>query len=49
MILGGLAAFLNGGAFPSFAIIFGKMSDSFSSGGDELVRKAGMNAMYEIY
>jgi ATP-binding cassette subfamily B (MDR/TAP) protein 1 len=30
MFLGGLAAFLNGAAFPSFSIIFGDMTDSFS-------------------
>lgn len=29
MVLGSLAAFLNGGAIPSFSIIFGSMMNSF--------------------
>jgi ATP-binding cassette subfamily B (MDR/TAP) protein 1 len=37
MFIGGAAAFLNGGAFPSFSIIFGDMTDSFSAAGDEMV------------
>lgn len=45
MFIGGFAAFANGAAFPSFSIIFGDMTDSFSAAGDEMVRQAGMNAM----
>lgn len=37
MIIGGIAAFLNGAAFPSFSIILGDMTDSFSEAGDEMV------------
>lgn len=29
MILGSIAAFLNGGAIPSFSLIFGSMINSF--------------------
>lgn len=45
MILGAICACANGAAFPSFAIIFGNMADSFSETGDEMVKSAGMNAM----
>ncbi|CAK64833.1 unnamed protein product (macronuclear) [Paramecium tetraurelia] len=48
MIIGGIAAFLNGASFPSFSIIFGDMTDSFSQTGDEMVRQAGLNAIYFI-
>ncbi|CAD8206584.1 unnamed protein product [Paramecium octaurelia] len=48
MIIGGLAAFLNGAAFPSFSIILGDMTDSFSEAGDEMVHQAGLNAIYFI-
>lgn len=41
MILGSIAAFLNGAAFPSFSIIFGQMTDSFSEKGDAMVEAAG--------
>ncbi|CAD8124583.1 unnamed protein product [Paramecium sonneborni] len=46
MFIGGFAAFCNGAAFPSFSIIFGDMTDSFSQAGDEMVRQAGLNAIY---
>lgn len=45
MLIGGVAAFLNGAAPPCFSIIFGKMTDSFSESGDEMVYQAGLNAM----
>lgn len=38
MWIGALAACANGAAFPSFAIIFGGMTDSFAADGDEMVR-----------
>lgn len=37
MVIGGFAAFCNGAAFPSFSIIFGGMTDSFSEAGDSMV------------
>jgi len=46
MILGSIAAFFNGAAFPSFSIIFGQMTDSFSEKGDAMVDAAGWQAMY---
>lgn len=46
MALGAFGAFCNGAAFPSFSIIFGNMTDSFSSSGDDLVYTAGMNSIY---
>ncbi|KAM3147561.1 hypothetical protein pb186bvf_000368 [Paramecium bursaria] len=48
MALGAFGAFCNGAAFPSFSIIFGNMTDSFASSGDDLVYTAGMNSMQEI-
>ncbi|CAD8176907.1 unnamed protein product [Paramecium pentaurelia] len=48
MFIGGFAAFCNGAAFPSFSIIFGDMTDSFSEAGDEMVRQAGLNAIYFV-
>ena len=45
MVIGGSAAVINGAAHPSFYIIFGKMLNSFSYSGDELVEKARINAM----
>lgn len=38
MVLGSVAAFLNGGAIPSFSLIFGSMVNSFQEAGDEMVR-----------
>ena len=38
MVLGSIAAFLNGGAIPSFSLIFGSMINSFQEAGDEMVR-----------
>lgn len=38
MVLGSIAAFLNGGAIPSFSLIFGSMVNSFQEAGDEMVR-----------
>ena len=46
MLTGAAAAFANGAAFPSFSIIFGGMTDSFSESGDAMVEQAGLNAMY---
>lgn len=46
MVLGSIAAFLNGGAMPSFSLIFGKMMNSFQYGGDEMVTQAGWSAMF---
>jgi len=31
MVIGSLAAFANGAAFPAFSLIFGGMTDSFSN------------------
>lgn len=45
MVIGGLAAVINGAAHPAFYIVFGKMINSFSYSGDELVEKARINAM----
>lgn len=45
MWIGAAAAFANGAAFPSFSLIFGAMTDSFSQSDDEMVDEAGMNAM----
>jgi len=43
MGLGGLSAMANGVALPMFALIFGRMTDSFnpSSTGDQVVDAAG--------
>jgi ATP-binding cassette subfamily B (MDR/TAP) protein 1 len=38
MVIGSIAAFLNGGAIPSFSLIFGSMINSFQEAGDEMVR-----------
>ncbi|CAD8161006.1 unnamed protein product [Paramecium pentaurelia] len=46
MVLGSVAAFLNGGAIPSFSLIFGSMVNSFQEAGDEMVRQAGWNAIW---
>lgn len=48
MILGCVAAICNGATAPIYFIIFGKMINSFSRTGDELVSKAGMYAMYVV-
>lgn len=48
MYIGGFAAFANGAAFPSFSLIFGGMTDSFSKDGDDMVTQAGWNALYEV-
>lgn len=37
MVIGGLAGVANGAADPVFYIIYGKMINSFSYSGDELV------------
>ncbi|CAD8092756.1 unnamed protein product [Paramecium primaurelia] len=46
MVLGSIAAFINGGAIPSFSLIFGSMINSFQEAGDEMVRQAGWNALW---
>lgn len=43
MFIGGLAAFLNGSAFPLFSLIFGNMTDSFgpNATADDVLHQAG--------
>ncbi|KAL4426347.1 hypothetical protein ABPG74_006285 [Tetrahymena malaccensis] len=48
MIIGSIAALLNGLSYPSFSLIFGQMIDSFgpTSTGDDLVKAAGTQCIY---
>lgn len=47
MIVGSIAALINGASTPIFALIFGRMTSSFSRGDpDEIMEAAGTNSMY---